>query len=458
MVSESDKDRKYFMKKVVALLATVFLASPRISADGPDMPALVSFPAPWTSVFIVDLNRPYHLVNKQGDHLFILNKTAWHYFGCKNPDAVLDRAIEQGVNVLRVCLEGNFYYDEVHLDEWPWLGTRDKPDYNDFNTAYWDQVERRIKMAGERGIGFDLVIYGTLRPDANQIAEQKPYWSYTLKRLSKYANILTWEIANEYLQNEQFQDVAGWFFKENDQYHRPICTSDGTTDDAAWPDKPWVDLAINHSCTSSTPKHDLKDWYLAVARNTRSHGKPAFCNESGRENRHKNNDPIHRRKQAWLWCSAGGYWTWHSFDGCEGIDDVNYHAPGWQFTKPLVQFFRPIPFWKLAPNCTALTVKDPNIVSACLADSDRSLVVAYLCTRQTSQQVSNLSVSLRLPDGRYSITFLNPADLSVLSTQVHNSAGLKEMPLVLVPDFSDDVAIKITRLENAERTLMPGTR
>ena len=54
---------------------------------------------------------------------------------------------------------------------------------------------------------------------------------------------------------------------------------------------------LAHTCTSSTERHDLKDWYLALARNTRSYGKPAFCNESGREKRHGNNDGVHRRKQ-----------------------------------------------------------------------------------------------------------------------------------------------------------------
>jgi len=62
-----------------------------------------------------------------------------------------------------------------------------------------------------------------------------------------------------------------------------VCTSDGTTDDAAWPQKSWWTLAIVHTCTSSTPAHDLKDWYQSVARNTRTYGKPAFNNESGRK-------------------------------------------------------------------------------------------------------------------------------------------------------------------------------
>ncbi len=106
------------------------------------------------------------------------------------------------------------------------------------------------------------------------------------------------------LGNEAFPQAVGEYFRANDPHGRPVCTSDGTTDDAAWPDRTWIDLAINHTCTSSSnERHDLRDWYLALARNTRSHGKPAWCNESGRENRRGNNDGVHRRKQGWLWCT-----------------------------------------------------------------------------------------------------------------------------------------------------------
>ena len=105
-------------------------------------------------------------------------------------------------------------------------------------------------MAGERGIGLDLVLYTQLHPGVDQIDVHRPYWSYTLQRLGKYANILTWEITNEYLGNEAFQQAVAEFLHENDPYDRPVCTSDGTTDDAAWPDRAWMDLAINHTCTS----------------------------------------------------------------------------------------------------------------------------------------------------------------------------------------------------------------
>jgi tRNA A37 methylthiotransferase MiaB len=45
--------------------------------------------------------------------------------------------------------------------------------------------------------------------------------------------------------------AAGAFCRAHDPHGRPVCTSAGTTDDAVWPDEPWMSLAINHFCTSS---------------------------------------------------------------------------------------------------------------------------------------------------------------------------------------------------------------
>jgi hypothetical protein len=88
-------------------------------------------------------------------------------------------------------------------------------------------------------------------------------------------------MANEYIANEEFQDAAGSYFKENDRYNRAVCSSDGTTDDALWPLKSWMDVALVHTCTGNQEQYDLEYWYLNIARNTRQYGKPAFNNETG---------------------------------------------------------------------------------------------------------------------------------------------------------------------------------
>lgn len=419
---------------------------------------LFTFAAPWTSPFRVDPDFPHHLVNHEGAHLLILNKTAWAYFGCQDSGGYLDRARSQGVNVIRVALEGRPYWNELNLELWPWGGTRAQPDWNQFNESYWQRVEERVRLAGEKGIGLDVVLYFTLRPDAKDIPTQQSYWEQTLRRLGKYANILTWEIANEYTRNETFQDAAGRFFQERDPHHRPVCSSDGTTDDAVWPAKPWMDLAINHTCTSSTPRHDLRDWYLAVARNTRAHGKPAWCNESGRESRHGNNDGVHRRKQGWLWYAAGCLWTWHSWDGCEGINERAYRAPGEEFLRPMVATFHALPFWRMNPNQTAAVVNDPALVQAVLATPERDCLFVYCCTRETGRSVSRTEMTLRLPDGIYRISVLKPADGATVETRDWASKGLGQNGTFALPPFTDDLAVRIERTHAAARTAVPGTQ
>ncbi len=418
---------------------------------------MVSFAPPWTSPYRVDSDYPHQLVNDEGDHLFILNKTAWAYFACENPLDVIERAKRQGVNVLRVALEGAPYYEQLGMDMWPWGGTRADPKWCCFNKNYWDRVEERIRLAGEHGLGLDIVLYFTLHPTKEDIVQQRPYWQYTLERLSRYANVLTWEIANEYIANEIFQDAAGTYIHQHDVRRHPVCTSDGTTDDAVWPDKVWVDLAINHSCTSSTEQHSLEDWYLALARNTRSHGKPAWCNESGREKRHRNDDGVHRRKQGWLWCAAGAFWTWHSWDGCEGIDEQTYYAPGQEFTEPMAHFFQSQPFWKMSPSLTTFGTADERLVHAALVTPSHNQCIIYCCTKASGTTVDKSSATLRLPNGTYTVIFQRPSDLETIKVADVVSKGLGNMTHIHLPTFSDDLIITVHLETSQERTLITGT-
>ncbi len=219
---------------------------------------------------------------------------------------------------------------------------------------------------------------------------------------------------NEEINNEVFQDIAGKYFKDHDPFKRPVCTSDRTTENAIWLHKNWIDLAIVHTCTGNQDRYDLEYWYLNIARNTRQYGKSTFNNESGREIRHGNDDPVHRRKKAWLWATGRVFWTWHSWEGCEGINDTTYYGPGWQFLKPMADYFRVLPLWKLEPSFTSRYVKNPGLIKACLSIPDRSITVMFGCTRKTGEQVQGEVVNLRLKDGTYQILYLHPADLSMI--------------------------------------------
>lgn len=429
-----------------------------VASSRGDAPALQSYRTPWTSPFHVDPAHPHHFVNREGHRLFILNKTAWAYFGQKHPREFLERARAQGINVIRVALEGRPYFPDLGIELWPWGGTRAQPDWNRMNPEYWAEVERRVALAGEHGIGLNVVLYFTIKPKDEDVERHRVYWNEALRRLGRHANVFLWEVANEYTGGPAFQEACGTFFKQNDHWRRPVATSDGTTDDAVWPDKPWIDVAIVHTCTSSEPRHDLRDWYQAVARNTRAHGKPGFNNESGREVRHRNDDAVHRRKQGWLWCMEGAYWTFHTREGCEAIDDPHYRGPGGEFLAPMVRFFENIPFWRMQPNHTALTIPDHTLVAGALAAPDRAIVVGYVCAKSTGTVIRGASANLRLPNGTYMITLVRPSDGAALGERQHESRGLGNVAVVPLPEFSDDLAIRIDRLRSQARTLIEGTR
>jgi hypothetical protein len=61
----------------------------------------------------------------------------------------------------------------------------------------------------------------------------------------------------------------------------------------------------------------------------------------------------------------------------------------------------------------------------------------------TGGTVSGEKAWIRLPDGNYSITFLNPATLSTIGQIEFESGGLRETREIVLPDFKDDIAIKI---------------
>lgn len=80
---------------------------------------IVSFNTPWTLPLHIDGETKFHFSNDAGKYVYIVNKTAWAYFGCENPHNVLQRAVDQGVNVIRVALEGKPYFAELGKDLWP---------------------------------------------------------------------------------------------------------------------------------------------------------------------------------------------------------------------------------------------------------------------------------------------------------------------------------------------------
>ncbi len=427
------------------LIIFLFASGMTVQAQNTGKSQLVTFENTWNSPYVPDPEYSHHFVNDEGNHLYLYTKSAFAYFRCKDPKAVLSKAHDIGANVIRVCLEGTPFYNKLRLDMWPWGGTRKNPNWKIFNEAYWSMVEQRVRLAGENDIGLNIILYYTLKPSVQDVEVQRKYWEYVLRRLGKYANVFSWEIMYTDNIHKDFIDIAGTYFKTHDPYHRPVFSTGPGSDDAFMPDKPWMDIAVVQTPTGSQPQYGLDDWYLAVARNVYNHGKPAFNAQPGREMVDENDDPIFRRKQGWLWCMTGAFWTWHSYDGCDGINEINYYSPGWQYSKPVTEFFNSVPFWTMTPNFTACRAQDPELITQSLATSDRKTVLFYGCYQKQDVFARGKKMSLRLPAGSYDLSFFRPGDLKKIKSIDIQASGVNNLLEIDLPDFKDDILIMISK-------------
>ena len=166
---------------------------------------------------------------------------------------------------------------------------------------------------------------------------------------------------------------------------------------------------------------------------------------------------MHRRKQSWLFNTAGTYWTWHSWDGCEGINDTTYFFEGWQYLKPLRNYFEELPFWNMVPDFTVCSTRNVNLVSTALSVPDRSVSVMYCCSKETGAEVKGEKAFIRIKDGIYNIRFINPATLDVAGEIRFESKGLRNESEVALPAFTDDIVIEITEEYAREKSLVEGT-
>lgn len=420
---------------------------------------------PWDGVVVIDPRHSHHFARTDGERVFVFNKTAWHFFSAARPEVTLARCRRLGANVIRVALETRLYHNVLGIDAWPWGGTREAPDFATFDEDYWREVDRRIELAAAAGIGINLTLFTSLHlPDEPASYERmRPYLDRVIARLARHPNIFCWEVHNEHVANPGFQEAVGRHLQANDPHRRPVISSNGTTDYPLWPHAAWMDLALVHHCTGNQPQYDLRDWYLAIARNLRVHGKPAFNNETGREVRHRNDDPVHRRKQLWIAAAAGGYTTWHSWDGCEGIDDDRYEAPGEGYAARFAHWWRQQEFWRVDPAFTVgqLAPGDPlegELVPVVLTSDARDLTLAYLFTRGSGTTVTDGRLRLRLPAGDYRVEFFSPADGRRLGEPVvFQARHLRFQDTLPLPPFTDDLAFRAVRTLTRDQTAIPGT-
>ncbi len=386
---------------------------------------------------IADPQYPYHFKFTGGGRPFICSKTAWVIAGVEQDTltAFLDKMLPRQENCIRFGIECDYYSDTTGIDVWPWGGTRDIPDFSTYNVQVWQDIERVVREAGQRDIYSELVLF-CRRGYMISPAETDQYLEYMIARLAPFTSVILFQTYNENEYDYEFQEDAGNYIQTNDPYGHLVAPSFGTTNDAAWPNKSWVDVAINHSCIGS---NTALSYYYGVSQNIRAYGKPAWCDETGREVRHGNDDGVHRRKQYWTWNVGGAYWNYHSYEGCEYIRNIGYNGPGSEYLQYIRPFWESTHWWEMAPN-NGLIVNNPGSDYAWCTASDSELVV-YLANETTGAATPESVIDINLPQGYWNAGFYNPSDGTYNDTfKKYNIEGGQTVS-VPSPGFTDDLVL-----------------
>lgn len=388
-----------------------------------------------------------------GERPLFISKTAWLLLGSKTWKSFIDQAHANGFNVLRFGLEVNYYSGSAGIDVWPWEGTRNNPDYTRFDVEAWQHYDTIFRYAMSKEMYMEPVIFTQVRRNSDSFwyrffpdRNMQRYWRYLMARLNAYPNIVFFQLFNEFEHNKAYQrKMAGYLQKFNPAGHL-ITTSGGTTKDAIWPQEPWNDLAINHSCTSSDPeKHGLWSYYYKVAQNISKYGKPAWIDESGRV-RHKNTDPIYRRKEYWIWSMVGVYWNYHSAGGCE---DIEKHplGPGEPYIKPIWEFWSKRTDWATKDLSGQILVSKYNVDYALArSDSQNQSTVIYLFNEITGSISADAKIQVSLPQGEYKAIFISPKDGTEEHHRSRHIVISESLTSIEIPQFVDDILLFIDKI------------
>jgi hypothetical protein len=388
----------------------------------------------------VDPEYPNHFLFENGGHPFICSKTAWVIGDSQNWQGFLDKMLLRKENCIRFGVETNYYHETIGKDVWPWGGTRSSPSFSRFSPTVWQKLESIIAYAAERGVFSEPVIFCTLRRDdpASPDPQMELYWDYLLARLSAFTSIVTWQLYNEYASAKSYQAYMADYIRNHDPYKHLICSSAGTTNDALWPLEPWMDIAINHSCTDDS---QLNSRYHAIATTIHGYRKPAWCDETGRENRHGNNSGVHRRKQYWTWNVCGDYWSYHSWEGCEGIEDLAYNGPGSEYLRFIRPFWEQTGWWKMQPADERILNDPASQYEWCLA-SDKETVV-YMVNEAEGASTAEGKIELAVGIGPFEALFYSPAEGSYFGRYKRGGYHPGGTLSLTHPAFVDDLVIYV---------------
>jgi hypothetical protein len=109
------------------------------------------------------------------------------------------------------------------------------------------------------------------------------------------------------------------------------------------------------------------------------------------------------------------------------------------------------------PVYTLFQMDSPDCFAVALTEPDRESSIVYLCTHESGKVVPENSAKIRITNGEYQLTFIDPVSLNTLKTTQLSSNSLRRLIDLTIPAFTDDLVVKIERIKDLQRTIMKGT-
>lgn len=167
----------------------------------------------------VRVYRTYHFAYEDGTSYFPFGTTcyAWTHQGDPLEERTLETLKTAPFNKLRMCVFPKHYAFNQNEPEYHAFETRKEGefDFERFNPAFFQHLERRIGDLRDLGIEADLILfhpydrwgYATMPPEVDD-----RYLRYVVARLSAYRNVW-WSMANEFdlMEGKTMQDWDRFF-------------------------------------------------------------------------------------------------------------------------------------------------------------------------------------------------------------------------------------------------------
>jgi hypothetical protein len=274
-----------------------------------------------------------------------------------------------------------------------WQGTNDKPDYAQFNLAYWQHFDRLMDAMDRRGIVAHLLmrVYNKgVRWPANGSPEDDLYFRWLIARYAAYSNV-TWDLSKEaqYEKDLTYKINRLKFIRDNDPYHRLLTVHD---------DHATYARGVYNALLDFRSDQQHSDWRQTMLDHLRARQWPVINTEFGYEqgpggsqdktyNRAQPPEEVSRR--AWEVYTAGGfgvyYYTYTAWDVIRPLDT----PPGYAYFKHLRDFLQGTNYWRLLPT------DGVSSDGYCLADPGHEYVVFLNKAQSFSLKLQALPAPLK---------------------------------------------------------------